>query len=72
MAVSSGNPVQEGDDDESDDGECGGGDHGDSLGELRLASDDCFRNSRARSRTEWRGVAPDPATVSLDCMKIRR
>jgi hypothetical protein len=35
--------VQEGDDDESDDGECGGGDHG------VLLSHDCFRNSRAKA-----------------------
>jgi hypothetical protein len=38
MAASSGNPVQEGDDDESDDGECGGGDHVGSFGALRFAS----------------------------------
>jgi hypothetical protein len=25
-----------------------------------------------RKTAEWRGVAPDPATGSLDCMKIRR
>jgi hypothetical protein len=56
MAVSSGDPVQEGNDDESDDGECGGGDHGGSLGVSRLlpvsvaSSDECFRNSRARSK----------------------
>jgi hypothetical protein len=39
--------VQEGDDDEPDDGEGGGGDHD------VLLSPECFRNSRARS-----GVAP--------------
>jgi hypothetical protein len=43
MAFSSGDPVQEGNDDESNDGECSGGDHGGSLGVLRFASvQPCF------------------------------
>jgi hypothetical protein len=46
--------VQEGDDDEPDDGEGGGGDHD------ALLSPGCFRNSRARS-----GVAPKAAESSL-------
>jgi hypothetical protein len=78
MAVSSGDAVQEGDDDESDDGECGGGDHGGSLGVLRVMS--AFATV-APDRPSWRqvwkaaerrGVVRDRAEGSVDCMKIRR
>jgi hypothetical protein len=69
--------VQEGDDDEPDDGEGGGGDHG------VLLSPDRFRNSRARSEAsevsgkrrmvagDWRAGLPDaPSLLRISSVRI--